>query len=98
MSIIEKHTVIMKQIPVNIQHLFWDVNIETFNPLEFPEYTISRVLEFGNEAAAAWIKELFSEFEIKRVIKSDKRLSPKSANFWAIIFGVPVGEIAALKK
>jgi len=56
------------------------------------------VLEFGNEEAATWIKGLFPESEIKKVIKSDKRLSPKSANFWAIMFGIPIGEIAALKN
>lgn len=88
----------MKQIPTNLQHLFWDVNLETFEPREFPVYTISRVLEFGNEEAVAWLKENFTESEIQLVIKSDKRLSPKSAHFWAIIFGVPLGEITALKK
>ncbi|MEW6508832.1 MAG: hypothetical protein AB1432_13915 [Bacteroidota bacterium] len=88
----------MKQIPTNIQHLFWDVNLETFEPHEFPEYTINRVLEFGNEMAVAWIKELFPISEIQHVIKSDKRLSPKSAHFWALLFEVPLNEIAALKR
>ncbi len=88
----------MNQIPKYIQHLFWDINVETFDPLEYPEYTISRVLEFGDEEAAIWIKGLFLESEIKKVIRSDKRLSPKSANFWAIIFGIPIGEISALKN
>jgi hypothetical protein len=88
----------MKQVPKNLEHLFWDVKIETFNPLEYPQYTIDRVLEFGDDEAASWIKEIFSESDIKGVIKSDKRLSPKSANFWAIIYGLPLGEIAALKN
>ncbi len=88
----------MKQIPTNLQHLFWDVNLETFEPREFPVYTISRVLEFGNEKAVAWLKENFTESEIQHVIKSDKRLSPKSAHFWSLIFGVPSDEIAALKR
>ena len=87
----------MNQIPKNVEHLFWDINVETFNPHDYPEYTISRVLEFGDEESATWMKELFSEAEIKNVIKSDKRLSPKSANFWAIIFSVPFNEVAALK-
>ena len=88
----------MNQIPKNIQHFFWDIEVETFNPLEYPEYTISRVLEFGNEESAAWIKELFKESEIKKVIRSDKRLSPKSANYWALMFCIPLAEIAALKN
>lgn len=88
----------MNQMPKYVQHLFWDINVETFNPLDYPEYTISRVLEFGDEEAATWMKELFSESEIKKVIKSDKKLSPKSANFWAIMFDIPLGEINALKS
>lgn len=87
----------MKQIPMNLQHLFWDIKMETFDPLEYPEYTISRVLEFGDEEAATWIKELFPESEIKGVIRASKKLSSKSANFWAIMFNIPLGEIAALK-
>ena len=93
-----KKEVIINQIPKNIQHFFWDIEVETFNPLDYPEYTISRVLEFGDEEAIAWMKELFKESEIKKVIRSDKRLSPKSANYWALIFCIPLGEIAALKN
>jgi hypothetical protein len=88
----------MKQIPKDLEHLFWDVKIETFNPLEYSRYTISRILEYGDVEAAAWLKEIFSESEIKSTIKSNKKLSPKSANFWAIIYGIPTGEIAALKN
>jgi hypothetical protein len=88
----------MNYIPKNIQHLFWDIEIEKFHPLDFPEYTISRVLEFGDEESNTWMKELFSESLIKKVLKTDKRLSPKSANYWALMFCIPLGEIAALKN
>jgi hypothetical protein len=88
----------LSHIPKNLEPLFWDIKIETFDPLEYPQYTISRVLEFGDEEAAAWIKEIFSESDIKEVIKLDRRLSSKSANFWALIYGIPLGEIAALKN
>ena len=27
--------------------LFWDINVETFNPVSYPEYTILRILEHG---------------------------------------------------
>ncbi len=88
----------MQKIPTNIHHLFWDINIETFEPHDYPRYTISRVLEFGDEAATRWLKEVFSESEIKSVLRADNRLSPRSANFWAIMFGIPLNEIAALKS
>ena len=88
----------MEQLPKNLHHLFWDIKKETFNPEEFPEYTISRILEFGDREAVNWMKKIFPESQIKNVIKSDRKLSPKSANFWAIIYKIPSNEIFGLKN
>ncbi|MCL4551548.1 MAG: hypothetical protein M1495_23615 [Bacteroidetes bacterium] len=87
----------MTQIPKQLHTLFWDVNIASFDPLEHPRYTISRVLELGDKEAITWMKEHFTESLIEETLKVETRLSPKSANFWAIIFGVPFNEVAALK-
>jgi hypothetical protein len=87
----------MKKVAVNLQPLFWDVNIKEFNPKEHPDYTISRVLEFGDEAAFAWIKTIFSDTQIKNTIKSTRQISRKSANFWGIIYSIPPDEINVLR-
>ncbi|MHB9010668.1 MAG: DUF6922 domain-containing protein [Ignavibacteriaceae bacterium] len=87
----------MKQIPKHLHTLFWDVNIATFDPLEHPQYTISRILELGDKEAITWMKGIFPESQIEDILKVDEKLSPKSANFWAIIFGVPFHEVAALR-
>jgi hypothetical protein len=76
--------------------LFWDTNLATFNPSAHPDYTIFRVLELGDDDAVAWMEELFSEEEIRRVLRTERRLSPKSANFWALIYGIPDDQVAAL--
>jgi hypothetical protein len=83
-------------IPGNLQPLFWDTNLETFAPEDYPDYTIFRVLEFGDEPALAWLRNNFPESEIRRVLRSEQRLSAKSANFWALVYGIPFGEVAAL--
>ena len=88
----------MKQIPKQLHTLFWDVNIASFDPLAFPSYTIGRILELGDTEAITWMKENFSESQIEDILKADERLSPKSANFWAIIFGIPFHDVAALKQ
>lgn len=88
----------MQKIPEHLYPLFWDVDINKFNPTEYPQYTIGRILEFGDEKAIAWMKETFSITQVKGVITSEHRLSPRSANFWALIFDVPSNEVAALKK
>ena len=81
----------------DLQTLFWDVDLGAFAPEKHPEYTIFRVLELGDQAAVAWLRQTFSEAEIKHVLKRERRLSPKSANFWALVYGVPSRDVAALR-
>jgi hypothetical protein len=83
-------------IPSNLQTLFWDTNLATFVPEAYPDYTIFRILELGDEAAVAWLRNTFSEAEICRVLSTERRLSQKSANFWALVYRVPPREVAAL--
>ena len=71
--------------------------MDNFDPVCYPPHTIARVLEYGNEAAVAWLRETFSEEMIKRVISKERRLSRKSANFWALAYGIPSDQVAALK-
>lgn len=85
-------------IPQHLRSLFWDVNLDNFIPTSYPEYTIARVLELGDERAVAWMKEAFSEPEIIRVIRHERRLSRKSANFWALVYGIASSEVAALNS
>lgn len=84
-------------IPQYLYSLFWDVNLDNFNPTAYPEYTIARILEYGDERAVVWMKETFSEAEIKQVICTERRLSRKSANFWALVYGIASHDVAALQ-
>jgi hypothetical protein len=82
-------------IPSHLQTLFWDTNLDTFRPEVYPDYTIFRVLEYGDEPAVTWLRETFPESEIRRVLCTEGRLSRKSANFWALLYGVPFHDVAA---
>ena len=83
-------------VPNTLQPLFWDTNVSTFQPVAYPDYTILRVLEYGDDEAIAWLREAFSATEIGRITRTERRLSPKSATFWALVYGVPEAEVAAL--
>lgn len=85
-------------IPQEISIFFWDVNPETFDPVSYPRYAIGRILEFGDERAVGWMKETFSEPQIREVIRTERRLSRRSANFWALVYCIPSGEVAALSS
>jgi len=85
-------------IPSYLQAIFWDVNVDRFDPTAYPDYTIFRVFELGDENAVAWLRATFSEAEIKRVLQTERRLSRKSANFWALVYQIPAHEVAALAQ
>ena len=78
--------------------MFWDLNVDTFDPFEQPTYTIARVLEYGDDEDVAWLRTNFSAAAIADVVRHERRLSRRSANFWALLYGIPPGEIAALQQ
>ncbi len=82
----------------HLRPFFWDVDIETFDPHSYPNYTVARLLEYGNAEAIAWLKEQFPEDTIKHVIRNDRALSPKTATFWALVYHIPSEEVASLKN
>lgn len=85
-------------LPVPLRPFFWDVNPETFDPLAWPEYTIFRILEHGDEHAVAWLRQTFPSEKIVEVLRTERRLSRRSANFWALVYRLDPGEVAALRQ
>ena len=83
-------------IPQEIRVYFWDVNAETFDPVSYPQYTLGRLLELGDEKAVAWMRKTFTEAQIRDAVRTERKLSRRSANFWALVYGIPPGEVAAL--
>lgn len=84
-------------IPQHVRPLFWDTNAEAFEPTAFPRYAIERVLEHGTEEDVAWLLRVFRRAAIADVLRNDRRLSPRSATFWALCFEVPANQVAALQ-
>ena len=83
-------------IPLQLRPLFWDTNLDAFEPKEYPVYTIERVLEHGDEPEVTWLLDVFTREQVREVIRTDRRLTPRSASFWALFFGIPTTEVAAL--
>lgn len=84
-------------IPNTLRAFFWDIDTSSFDARAHPEYTIERILELGTPEAIRWLEEQFSEEEIKTVIRSDRRLSAKSATFWALVYQIPAHDVAVLR-
>ncbi len=81
-----------------LRRFFWDVDFENFDPQEYPRSTIFRLLEFGDERAISWLRSQFTKEEIEKVVRSESRLSARSAGFWALVYGIPTEEVAALTQ
>ena len=81
----------------HLHAFFWDVDVQTFDPQSYPEYTIGRILEYGDSAAVSWMRHNFPEDKIVAVIRNSRRLSRKSAWFWALVYSVPLVETAAVR-
>jgi hypothetical protein len=84
-------------IPAFLRPYFWDIDIESFDPQAHAEYTIERILELGDSKAVAWLQEQFSAEEIKNVIRTNRRLTAKSASFWALVYQIPTHDVTVLR-
>src|SRR5713226_2684702 len=59
-------------IPQHFRSLFWDTNLENFDPTAYPVYTIERVLEHGDEEAVRWLLQIFTKEKIQEVLRTNQ--------------------------
>ncbi len=85
-------------VPQHLRPFFWDVSPDGFDPASHPQYTITRLLEHGDQDAVGWLRKSFTEGQIKEVLRTERRLSRRSANFWALVYHIDPQEVAALKR
>jgi len=85
-----------QMIPEHLRWLFWDTTLSSLDPQQWADYCITRVLELGDQPAVKWMRATFSESQIVEVLRNQRRLSRRSANFWSLVYGLPAVEVAAL--
>ena len=88
----------IKTVPVFLRKYFWEIDFKKFNPFSYPQYVISRVLEYGDEKTLRWLFKNFSIRQIKNTLCKSRNLSVKSANFWALYLGVNKKEVKCLSR
>ena len=77
--------------------LFWDVDPETIDPKKHSRYVIERILERGDERDIKWLFENFKNSEIKKTLVKIRNISPRSANYWSLILGIPKEKILCFR-
>ncbi len=88
----------MKTLPQFLKKYFWDVDFSKLNKEIHTSFIIERILEEGNEKATRWMRDNFDTAQIKNVLFNSKNLSPKSANYWQLIFNLKREIILCLRK
>lgn len=69
------------------KRLFWD---KTFLDSDTDKYIIvERVLERGTEGEFKAVLAFYGEEFIKKVVSQSRNLSPKTVNYFSMVFGIP---------
>lgn len=70
--------------------LFWDA--KEIDPVRHADYIIARVLDYGDEKDVKRLREIYSDDDLKRVIRTRRGLSPLTRRFWTVYFKLSVLE------
>ena len=77
-----------KKIPEALRPLFWDTDAAKIDVKKNSRYIVERVLELGGLPALNWLERLYPARKIIEVLKTSRKVSEKSKNFWEIWFDV----------
>ncbi len=80
----------IKKIPAEKKWLFWSYDINSLDIEEDKEYIIVQVLNYGTWDDLKWLQKVYSEQEIRGVVKNPRRgvWFEKVLNFWTTIFNI----------
>lgn len=88
----------MKTLSQFLKKYFWDVDFSKLDKEIYASFIIERILEEGDEKAVRWMRDNFDLAQIKNVLCNSKNLSPRSANYWQLIFNLKRDKILCLRK
>ncbi len=88
----------MKKLPGFLEKYFWDVEFGKIDADASSLDILARLLEYGDERAIGWMKRNFIRHQIEDVLFHYRSVSPKSANFWALIFNIDKRKVLCLQK
>ncbi len=88
----------MKALPQFLKPYFWDVDFAKLDHKKYSRFVLGRILEYGDKRAISWMQRNFTKGDIAGVLSRLRAVSPKSANFWALIYGIDRKKILCLQK
>ncbi|MFQ5456495.1 MAG: hypothetical protein ACE5EA_09900 [Nitrospirota bacterium] len=86
------------RLPDELIRYFWDIDAINLSVNRYTVFIIERLLEYGNESGIRWIFHQYSKDEICNILKNSRRLSTRTAHFWAEILDIHKEEVLCLSK
>ncbi len=88
----------MNKIPSFLNKYLWDVKIDSLDLDENYAFVIERVLEYGDIDSFRWLIKNINKNKIVEVLKSSKKISPKTGNFFSLYFDINKKEVLCIQK
>ncbi len=85
-------------LPVEYRKYFWDIDIHELSVSRDSRFIIERLLEYGDKDAVFWLLHHYPREEIADVVRKSRRLSARSANFWAFFLNISREEVFCLSR
>jgi len=85
-------------LPTCTHRYFWDTDPLQLDVDQYPVYVIERLLEYGDLPSVRWMLRHFPREGIAHVVQTSRRLSPFSANFWALYLGLDREDVLCLSR
>ena len=81
-----------------LKDLFWDTDFNKIDSKKNASTVIERVLDFGDIGQIKVMFRYYNQEKVEQVLKTSKRLTAKSANFWADYFELQKKDVPCLSK
>lgn len=88
----------MNVLPSASYKYFWDVKPDQIDLNVSRKFVIERLLEMGDMKELLWLQDQYSKDDLIDTVKTSRRISQKTGNFFALVFGIATEELECMKK
>ena len=85
-------------LPFFLKKYFWDVDFDCLDLNKNQDFIAVRLLEHGDIRALRWLFKHMGKKEIKQLVLKSRGFSPKTINFWSLIFNLNREKVQCLNK
>lgn len=85
-------------IPQSVKSLLWDIDPDNISVIDSYRFVIERILEYGDFPEIGWMETTFTQAQIEDTLKTSRRISAKSGNFFAIKYQLPKETLLCIQQ